>query len=353
MNRSNLKIKIVAIAILTLICVNIFAQGNAREEYIRKYYKWAILEMQKYGIPASITMAQGILESGNGTGFLATKANNHFGIKCHDWTGPSVRKDDDAKNECFRKYEHALQSYEDHSKFLAHRDRYSFLFDYRKTDYIAWSKGLRKAGYATDPKYPDKLITIIEDEQLYLLDEYALAKNPSFDELPSSITDNNDISYLPEVIKGATQVAIATHVAKQTAEKTTLQKKPVTKTTVAPSAISDKGLSYAVVGTETSYAEIAKKYGLHEWEIYKYNDINKSSGKKPTPGEHVYLEYKLSECKKIDIHRVRPGETLLSISNKYGIRLNSLCKINKMNKNTKILNGQTIYLNEKSYRKSN
>jgi flagellum-specific peptidoglycan hydrolase FlgJ len=132
-------------------------------DYIEKYKSIAILEMKKYKIPASITIAQGLLESGMGLGRLAVKANNHFGIKCHKkWKGKKIYHDDDKKQECFRKYKNPSESYRDHSLFLVNRDRYSFLFNLKTKNYKGWAKGLKKAGYATDPKYPEKLISLIE-----------------------------------------------------------------------------------------------------------------------------------------------------------------------------------------------
>ena len=143
---------------------------NSAEEYIRTFAPIALEEMEAYGIPASITLAQGLLESGAGSSNLVRKSNNHFGIKCHTkWRGPSTTHDDDEKGECFRKYLHPRESYRDHSLFLANGSRYAFLFDYRTTDYKAWARGLKKAGYATDPKYPAKLIAQI---QKYNLDQY-------------------------------------------------------------------------------------------------------------------------------------------------------------------------------------
>ncbi|MGB1283199.1 MAG: glucosaminidase domain-containing protein [Polaribacter sp.] len=138
--------------------------------YIEKYAPIAVHEMQKFNIPASITLAQGILESGAGKGRLASKANNHFGIKCHtDWQGERVYYDDDKRGECFRKYQYVATSFRDHSTFLSRRKRYAFLFNYDK-NYKKWAKGLKKAGYATDSKYPKKLIKIIEDYKLYKFD---------------------------------------------------------------------------------------------------------------------------------------------------------------------------------------
>lgn len=158
-------------------------------EYIDLYAPIARSNMQDYGIPASITLAQGILESGAGRSELTRRANNHFGIKCHDWTGSKVYHDDDRRGECFRKYDNPASSFRDHSLFLTQRGRYSFLFDLKKDDYKAWAKGLRKAGYATDRQYPSKLIHIIERYQLYRYDEDVLDQGVlAYDEAPRSST---------------------------------------------------------------------------------------------------------------------------------------------------------------------
>ena len=146
------------------------------EDYVKYYSSIAMDEMIQFGIPASITLAQGILESGAGKGRLAVQANNHFGIKCHDWNGKKIYHDDDEEQECFRKYDNPEYSYRDHSLFLSNRSRYSFLFDLKKDDYKQWAKGLKKAGYATDPKYPQKLIDLIQRYQLYKYDNIVLKK---------------------------------------------------------------------------------------------------------------------------------------------------------------------------------
>lgn len=153
--------------------------ANATEVYIANFRQIAMDEMRKYKIPASITLAQGILESGSGKGRLAVKANNHFGIKCHGWKGQKIYHDDDASQECFRKYEHAESSFEDHSTFLTSRSRYSKLFQLREDNYRGWAKGLRAAGYATDRKYPEKLISLIERYQLYEYDDEVLGRKKS------------------------------------------------------------------------------------------------------------------------------------------------------------------------------
>lgn len=148
--------------------------ANATEKYIDTYKDIAQNEMRLYNIPASITLAQGILESGSGNGRLSVEANNHFGIKCHEWTGQKIYHDDDEKQECFRKYKDAKYSFRDHSLFLTERKRYSKLFTLKKEDYKGWAKGLKAAGYATDRKYPDKLISLIERYDLYELDRAVL-----------------------------------------------------------------------------------------------------------------------------------------------------------------------------------
>lgn len=153
----------------SVVCVN--AQ-NKTENYIQKYSFIAVAEMERYNIPASITLAQGILESGNGESRLAIDGKNHFGIKCHsNWNGKTIIEDDDKKGECFRKYSSVSDSYRDHSLFLSERGRYSFLFEYKKTDYKSWAKGLKKAGYATNSKYPSLLIDLIERYELYSYDK--------------------------------------------------------------------------------------------------------------------------------------------------------------------------------------
>src|SRR5690554_5488085 len=172
--------------------------------YIDAYKQYAMDDMLQYGIPASIKLAQGILESGSGRGELSIKANNHFGIKCHGWTGESVRHDDDELQECFRKYSHVKYSYRDHSLFLTQRGRYRDLFSLGKDDYKAWARGLRKAGYATDPKYPDKLIGIIERYQLHRYDAIVLSGGQS--EMTDRKTDKIT-SYTVE--KGDTLYSIA------------------------------------------------------------------------------------------------------------------------------------------------
>ncbi len=171
---------------------------NGTDHYISVYKDIAVSEMKKYGIPASITLAQGILESGSGKGTLATKANNHFGIKCHNWKGKKVYHDDDRRQECFRKYNSANKSFRDHSEFLAHRKRYAKLFELDKDDYKGWAKELRRAGYATDKRYPQKLIALIERYELY-----------NYDEKPSKRKKSKKTRTTYTVVKGDTLYSIS------------------------------------------------------------------------------------------------------------------------------------------------
>lgn len=170
--------------------------------YIANFNAIAMEEMRKYKIPASITLAQGILESGSARGRLAVEANNHFGIKCHEWTGDRIYHDDDASQECFRKYARAEESFEDHSAFLTGRSRYADLFRLDEDDYRAWAKGLRAAGYATDRKYPEKLIGLIERFQLYKYDEMVL-------ERPRKVYEETLIKITHQVIKGDTLYSLS------------------------------------------------------------------------------------------------------------------------------------------------
>ncbi len=175
-------------------------------KYIEDFKDIAIDNMRQHGIPASITLAQGILESGAGLGSLSMRANNHFGIKCHkEWNGPSVRHDDDSEQECFRKYDHPSESYRDHSLFLTSRSRYSSLFSLPSTDYVAWAKGLKAAGYATDVKYPDKLISLIERYKLY---QYDIASD-SVKRTSNSVASDKNSTAEYVVVKGDTLYSLS------------------------------------------------------------------------------------------------------------------------------------------------
>ncbi len=284
------------------------------EEYIAKYKATAIKKMKEYKIPASITLAQGILESGSGNSRLARKANNHFGIKCHkDWHGKKFFMDDDEKHECFRKYPKAEDSYRDHSKFLTQRGRYSFLFQYDITDYKKWAYGLKKAGYATNPKYPQLLIHIIEK---YHLDQYD--KEASGKHKKKKIKDEKEYDV---------PVLAAFKVSGTSPEGRKILINNKKKLVVAR-----KGDTYEI---------IAREFEIYTWQLYKYNETTKKH--KLTEGELVYLEKKRSKAeKRYKYHHVREGESLRDVAQLYGMRLNKLLKMNNLPKGISVPVGTAL-----------
>ena len=269
--------------LILFACITLQAQTRNKqyEDYIKKYRELAVEEMKKYHIPASITLAQGLLESGAGQSTLARKSNNHFGIKCgSDWSGRTVSHDDDARGECFRAYKHPKQSYEDHSKFLAGRSRYASLFKLKITDYKGWARGLKRAGYATNPRYAEQLIGIIELYDLHRYDTKGglkwMKKNPN--------------PHQPYIANG---------------------------------------LLYIVVRAGDSWKSISREFDISEKKLRKYNDLYK--GYALQVGDVLYLEEKNKRADKEHIvHVLRAGESMYGISQKYGIRLKNLYKLNKM-----------------------
>ena len=300
--------------ILTLSC-SIFANAqSAQEKYISTYAEIAVQEMYRSGVPASITLAQGMLESGNGKSLLATKANNHFGIKCHnDWNGGRVYHDDDAKGECFRSYSHAHQSYRDHSDFLRYRDRYKFLFDLKPTDYKGWAYGLKKAGYATDPSYPAKLIKLIEEYNLQQYDTKTAV-------IPAS----------PTVIEQAVPVSDQT-------------KKKYFQFNSSREMYSKNGVPFIISSEGETYQSIAKSHGLFLKELLRFNDLKET--KELRPGTIVYLQAKKNaSVKGLDKHVVEEGETLRDIAQRYAVRQNKLYKLNGWDKEHAPKEGDCIKL---------
>ena len=265
--------------------------------------------MELYKIPASITLAQGVLESGNGVSELAKKSNNHFGIKCHkDWEGGRTYHDDDEKGECFRVYDDPKDSYVDHSNFLL-RDRYSSLFELDITDYNGWAKGLSKCGYATNPKYPELLITIIERHELFKLDT-------------GDWTDESEAVADAEAVKKDGEKL---HTAR----------------TLYSVSTTENGIQFVYAAEGDDIKKLAKKLDMMEWQFRKYNDIGKKHIFKK--GEIVYLQPKRNRGTE-DWHTVRKGETLWSISQKYGIKLKSLRKKNNLEKGTHLITGMKLSL---------
>ena len=299
--------KIYVIVLLFLsICVTAQVRWNARyQQYINQYKDIAIEQMLRWKIPASITLAQGLFESGAGQSELATKGNNHFGIKCNGWDGRKVYHDDDASNECFRAYDSAFESYEDHSKFLVNSKRYSSLFNLETTDYKGWARGLKAAGYATNPQYASKLIEII---QLYKLYEYDHAKQ--YDKFMTEHTKDHRVN-------GA-----ALHPIKRFNKNYYL--------------LARKGDTFRSIGEEI---------GISYRKIAKYNERDKNDVL--TEGEIIWLKKKQTKAPKDykgRLHYVRSGESMYSIAQQYGIRLKSLYKKNHLSPDDDILVGQGLKL---------
>ena len=272
----------------------VVAQSNAHLQYIDKYKDLAISQMKKYGIPASITLAQGLLESDAGRSMLAVEGNNHFGIKCHsDWTGKKMYHDDDRRDDCFRVYRNVEGSFEDHSLFLTTHSRYAFLFDLKPTDYVGWARGLKKAGYATNPAYAEKLIEIIERYNLDMYDKGGKFKK-----------ENAAVGF-------------------------------------AHQPYISNNLLYVRMGEGESLKEIAKEFDMTRMRLRRYNEINREYV--PEPGSVIYLERKKGKAdKQYQLHTVQSGESLWSISQLYGVRLKALMRRNGLDENSAIQVGQIL-----------
>ncbi|HCT93808.1 MAG: hypothetical protein A2X19_05575 [Bacteroidetes bacterium GWE2_39_28] len=305
--------KLILLTTLLVLSGTLFAQRITREEYIKTYKDLAIRQMKSHGIPASIILAQACLESGDGNSRLAKEANNHFGIKCHNWTGETILHDDDEKNECFRKYSHPEGSFTDHSEFLRYRERYKTLFDLDPLDYKAWAHGLKSAGYATNPDYARLLIKIIEDYRLYLFDS-------SSSELPPSPT------------KVENEYEIDMRIASD-----------VYQFSLARKLLNRNGITFIIAGERDSYSSLAKEYNLFTRELLRFNDLN--SEVPISEGTIVYLERKRERGDKdLSKHIAESGETMYYISQKYAIRLSTLYKINNMKKGDEPFAGYEIKL---------
>ncbi|MBP5398089.1 MAG: glucosaminidase domain-containing protein [Bacteroidales bacterium] len=308
-----------------------------QDAYIRQYASVAVSEMYRSGIPASITLAQGLLESNAGQSELATKGNNHFGIKCHrDWKGPSMRYDDDRKKECFRKYAHAEESYRDHSDFLRYRDRYKYLFDYPLTDYKSWAYGLKKAGYATDPAYPTKLIELIERYNLQRFDTMQPG-DAGLESTPPS-----------EEKKKADKEAVAQGVPwppLKLEEATRVENPGEITFSLSRSIYAKNGVPFVYAMEGETYEDIAESFNLFVREIYRFNDLKKGS-RQPVPGEVVYIHAKKRKTARgLDKHVVESAdETLWEIAQRYGVTLDSIRKRNSFGENYFLAEGDVIKL---------
>ncbi|MCB0820586.1 MAG: glucosaminidase domain-containing protein [Bacteroidetes bacterium] len=281
-------------------------------EYIEMYKENAMTEMRKHGIPASITLAQGILESSSGNSDLATEARNHFGIKCKkEWTGPAFYKDDDEKNECFRKYESVLASYEDHSLFLKNSQRYASLFLLSQDDYKGWAHGLKKAGYATNPRYAELLIKTVEENTLFKYDTEVLSGRPA-----------------TVVVEKKTEITEAPEISVFTEKERVVR--------------SRNRVKYVLAHDGDTPEKLTRELDLLSWQITKYNDLD-SKSYAFKPGEVVYIQPKRKKAEEKSA-TVKPGQSLRDISQEYAVKISSLIKLNQLSENSVLTEGQVIKL---------
>ncbi len=300
---------------LVLLGLSVLAMGqqqqrkHSRDQYIKTYSDLAMKEMVRVGIPASITLAQGCLESNNGNSTLAKKGNNHFGIKCHEWTGRKLYHDDDKKNECFRSYDSPYQSYMDHSQFLSRKERYASLFDLKPHDYRSWAKGLKKAGYATANNYATLLIQIIDQNELYRFDLLVLEGG--------LVMETDSSSYLEEHDYHASR-----------------------------DVKLNNGIEYILVEPGDTPESLRRELDLYRNELYRYNNLYR--GETLEPGQIIYLQPKRRKAAiGDDIHVVGIGETMYNISQFYGVKLKYLYRMNRMTEGEQPLEGMQIHLRRK------
>ncbi len=276
-----------------------------REQYIELYADLAMKEMVRTRIPASIKLAQACLESDNGNSRLALDAKNHFGIKCHDWTGRRIHHDDDERNECFRKYRSAYQSFMDHSDFLTSKPRYAELFTLNPDDYKGWARGLKAAGYATSPTYAEQLIKIIEENELFGYDQMVLKGKK---------------------VPGASEVPL--------------------KTGETGNILTNNRIEYIVVRPGDTPESLRELLDLYPHEIYRYNNISK--GAILEPGMVIYIQPKRFRAERgNDIHVAGEGETMWDVSQIYGIRLRRLYRMNRMEPDSSVSEGDTLWLRKR------
>lgn len=320
------------------------------EEYIYKWRTTAVDNMEIYGIPASITMAQAILESGFGNGYLARVANNHFCIKCKkSWTGKTIIHSDDNPDDCFRVYDTVEASFQDHAEFLSEGKRYEFLFAYDIDDYKSWAKGLKTAGYATAPDYAERLISLIERYNLGLLDQKnGIAKYDEYmaKEFASLVESNNEPSTSDEpheeqapeeeTVKDATKAYADKGIDPNNFRVTINSHKGY-------NVYLTNGAHYIVAKQGDNYERLGELFDIAPATLRKFNDVSKSV--EPNEGDVVYIERKASRWSGNDmLHRVADGETLYQLSQLYGIRLQQLAKLNRIHPEEKLIIGQSIRL---------
>lgn len=332
---------------------------NTEDQYIQKFAPYAVAEMEKYKIPASITLAQGLLETAGGQSILAQQGKNHFGIKCkEDWTGKTMKHTDDAPNECFRVYDDPKQSYEDHSVFLANRKYYVGLFKLDPKDYKAWAHGLKKAGYATNPRYANILIDKIEKYRLYEFDNtttdevfYAILKlypalsNDAVFMAQLSQEKQNDKVPPPTIKVDYTQESYAKQ-QKQISEIVDSKTKAALLKNILVKNHPNGGLKFLVMPVDADLSDISKKFGISEKRLMKYNELEDS---KLAKNDIIFLESKNSSGNK-ETYKAGIGETMHDIAQKFGVKLAKLYSKNRMTAGQEPKAGQLIYLQSRKPR---
>ena len=380
---ASLSVLVVALVLM------VSAADTPQQQYIERWAATAVREMYRSGVPASITLAQGILESRSGLSALAAEGNNHFGIKCHkDWKGKTMRVDDDRRNECFRVYPDAEDSFRDHSDFLRYWDRYKFLFDFDTKDYESWAYGLKKAGYATDPAYPQKLIQIIEENDLARFDSMtqaeagrassrsgASAGKADKPETPAASgkssgksSGSSEKASRPSKVSKADERAAA-RAARRAARQERLaaeevipdripesprvleEARPVSKAaaeefhfSLTRQVYTRNGVPFIFSVEGESYSSIAAAYNLFPKEILNINDL--SSDQRLLPGTVVYLQQKKNQAEKgLDKYIVEEdGENLRDICQRFAVRMASVNKLNGFAPGHVLREGDTIIL---------
>lgn len=306
------------------------------QNYISEYRELAIAEMQRTGVPASIKLAQGIHETYAGTSELVLKSNNHFGIKCKStWKGESVSHDDDARGECFRKYTCSADSYRDHSDFLKGNTRYATLFKLDPLNYSGWAYGLKKAGYATNPKYPQIIIKLIEEYHLQDYTLVALGKQPEHELILAKVEESKEVLPSAAVMRSTE------------AEKTVLpEPEVVVATPQYPQGefkINETRVIYAQKGT--SFLSIAKQYNIPLLRVFDFNDLSQSEALEKD--RLIFLQRKRKTGNN-EFHVMRAGETLHDIAQEEGLRIESLLEYNHLQAQMRPAIGQQLYLRTKA-----
>jgi LysM repeat protein len=321
--------------IIATIPFGLFAEDKSisRQDYISMWKDEAIYQMVMHKIPASITLAQGILESGDGNSRLAREGNNHFGIKCHnDWAGGRIYEDDETKGECFRQYDNARDSYEDHSAFLQ-RKRYESLFKLDQDDYTGWAKGLKECGYATNPKYPQLLIGIIEEFDLHAFDEQGL-----------EYIKKNKVPTRSNGLESAPANVVVKETKPQKGKSNKNNKEERAEINIKHNhevLLSDNRIKYVIVKDGDTQESIAADFDLNEWIIRKFNDLGPNE--KLKPGDIIYLQPKRNKGKS-ETYVISKGESLHSVSQKFGVKLKKLKKYNGLDEGKEPAPGTKIRL---------